>query len=153
MCRNKTIVILGRGDRLEMAEFVFHFLIDEARRAWRSYRLNTNAAARESASFRAGVIEGFRSALKAAGSKSKHAARHSHSPEQHSMVACDESNSGLQQFVTSQFPRLRSQTVSASLASASAQREGAEVGRKIMLPRPVGAGVRSTVQLLRGSDN
>jgi hypothetical protein len=153
MCRNKTIVILGRGDRLEMAEFVFHFLIDEARRAWRCYRITTNAAARESASFRAGVIEGFRSALKTKGNRSKDDGRHSQSPEQHSMVACEDGNSGLQQFVTSQFPRLRSQTVSSSLASARAQREGAEVGRKIMLPRPVGAGARGSVQLLRGSDN
>jgi hypothetical protein len=156
MCRNKTIVILGRSDRLEMAEFVFHFLIDEARRAWHGYRLNTHAAARESASFRAGVIEGFRSALKTAGNSFKQGARQSKSnnSEQHQvMVDCDESNSGLQQFVTSQFPRLRSQTVSSSLASARAQREGAEVGKKIMLPRPVGSGAKSSVQLLRSSDS
>lgn len=151
MRRNKTIVLLGRNDRLEMAEFVFHFLIDEAQRAWRCYRIIANAAPRESASFRAGVIEGFRSVLKSSHARPQRQTKNSRETEQNLVLASENTDQELKQFVASQFPRLRSQTVSSSLASARAQREGAEVGKRILLPRPVGSSSRSSVRLLGGS--
>ncbi len=55
----KTVVLIGRPERLAVAEYVYHFLLDRSRALWRNFKNQTLAPAGDRVSFEMGFISGI----------------------------------------------------------------------------------------------
>jgi hypothetical protein len=147
--RTRTLVILGRHDRVEMAVFTLHFVLAEAERAWNQARRDRGLDGRDGPSFKLGVVLGFDESL-----RHINASREPQEPPQKQgavEVALQQTKAetkALRQFVSTQFPRLVSSSWSSSSGRSHAVHAGKEVGRSIPMPKPLERSSASSVKAL-----
>ena len=149
--RSKTLVVLGRHDRVEMAVFAFQFVVAEADRAWRSARSRGELEGRDVQSFRLGVVVGFDESL-------SDGARSSGDPEGSeggdgdcaALVRSSGERRALARFVATQFPRISSSTWGNGRERSQAMRAGKDAGRALSMPKPLQHQTGGVQRLLKG---
>lgn len=135
--RGSILEICGRTENLEMAEYVYAFMMQTAARLWETHKkehgIRGNGARR---AFRAGVMSGFRAKL-------------AEQAEQHvteGLVWVGDPE--VERYFKCRHPHVR-WTRHVSSRGSTAHRHGAEAGRRIVLHRGVSRGSSGGMRLLK----
>jgi hypothetical protein len=138
--RGSVLEICGRLENLELAEYVYSFLLNTASRLWMEHKkahgIRGNADRR---AYVAGVAAGFRAQLE----------EQARSNAKEGLVWVGDAAVG--EYFHKRHPRVR-WTRHVSSRGTSAHERGVEAGRRIVLHRGVKAGPSAPVRLLRGRE-
>jgi predicted SprT family Zn-dependent metalloprotease len=132
---HKTIELLGTRENVAFARHVYDFLDRRIRFLWQEYRKKANAAGRLKRSYMLGLLQGFREKLAQNDMQQALPAtlsRHSKSETISALVVAKDT--GLAEFVTNRFPRLRKASyLSSGIFCGSAYKQGKKEGRNITI--------------------
>lgn len=135
----RAIELLGTDENVEMAEYVYHFLMHQIERLWQG-RKNTLNARRSRASFMLGVASGFRNKL----DKQKEIVV----TENRSTDLVSLKDPELTRFLASRHPRLSKIQSGGRLGDSRAYQSGKKAGESITLHRGVKRGTGFLGKLL-----
>ena len=130
--------ICGRLENLEMAEYVYTFLLNTASRLWKEHRRREKLPGnRDRRAYVAGVVSGFKKQLE------EQARRHA----AEGLVWVGDAEIG--KYFRGRHPHVR-WTRHVSSRNSRAHQSGVEAGRRIVLHRGVKQGASGGVRLLAG---
>jgi hypothetical protein len=136
--RGSVLEICGRPENLEMAEYVYSFLMSTASRLWVEHRRTlATKSNRDRRAYVAGVMAGFRSQLQEQAQKNA----------EQGLVWIGDPAVG--EMFHRRHPHVR-WTRHVSSRGTRAHERGVEAGRRIVLHRGVGEGSSGEVRLLKG---
>jgi hypothetical protein len=136
--RGSVLEICGRLENLEMAEYVYSFLLHTAERLWKEHkRRNAIRANADRRAYLAGVMAGFETRLE----------EQARANTREGLVWVGDAGQG--EYFQKRHPHVR-WTRHASSRGTSAHERGVEAGRQIVLHRGVKAGPTGTVKQLKG---
>lgn len=120
------IEILGLPENLDMAEYVFYYLLKQTELLWKKHQAKNYIKGKsEKKSYQTGLLEGFRSTL-----ETSFPQRH-----QHALVQLQEKE--LQEFVQFRHPRIRHTKKAGGLFHASTYHQGKHDGQLIKINKPI----------------
>ncbi len=148
----QVIELLGSRQNIEMAEYVYHFLVNKLEQLWRAYRKTAKTALGRSSknAYFVGLASGFHKKLDAM--QEAHQERHESksrtkaSDERKLVVAHNDAM--LDRFMRSRYPRIRNVKKKTRLRDQSSYAQGLADGRKIVLNKGLNGGQNSGVPLL-----
>lgn len=136
--RGSMLEICGRLENLEMADYVYTFLLHTAGRLWKEHRRKSRISGnRDRRAYVAGVVAGFQKKLEEQGRR--HAAE--------GLVWVGDAEIG--RYFRSRHPHVR-WTRHVSSRNSHAHQSGIEAGRQIVLHRGMKQGASGSVRLLKG---
>ncbi|HEX7671708.1 MAG TPA: DUF2786 domain-containing protein [Polyangiaceae bacterium] len=136
--RGSVLEICGRLENLEMAEYVYAFLLNTASRLWKEHRRAERLPGnRDRRAYVAGVVSGFRKQLE------EQARRHA----AEGLVWVGDAEIG--RYFRGRHPHVR-WTRHVSSRNSRAHQSGVEAGRRIVLHRGVKQGASGGIRLLAG---
>ncbi len=127
--RGSAVEAIGAPENLDVAEFVWGFLIATAERLWRAHRQATGVSGHDRRRYLAGVMHGFLDKLNAGVQES--------SAEERALVKSGDP--ALEAHYDKRYPRRRTVT-RRGLADDASLQAGREAGRSIVLSKPVRGG-------------
>lgn len=154
----KTIELLGTRENVQMAEYVYHFLLNQTRVLFEA-RKDELATRRSSRSdFVLGALLAFRKKLdqeknavfQRAANASADATGGTEAARSSSLALIRASDPGLDTFVARIFPRLRTTSGSTSYRDEAAFHAGKEEGHKLVIHKGVSSGTEQRGRLLGG---
>ncbi|MDX9833607.1 MAG: DUF2786 domain-containing protein [Desulfobulbus sp.] len=132
----KTIELLGRQERVAVAEHCYHFLEDRLQALWTRNRHSFGGNGRTArTSYFLGLLAGFRETLE----RGCRATENTGAPAETSDLPALREQQRLDDFVTFRYPRLRRLRRQGLNMHGAAYREAVVAGRKITLRPPMGS--------------
>lgn len=120
------IEILGLPENLDMAEYVFYYLLKQTELLWKKHQLKSNKKGKsEKKSYQTGLLEGFRSTLEDS----------SPPVHQHALIQLQEKE--LHDFVQYRHPRIRHTRKAGGRFHESTYHQGKNDGQLIKINRPI----------------
>ncbi len=141
----RTAEVLGTKQNVLMAEYVYHFLFQQAEQFWK-HRRKEGGGSRSS--FFLGVFSGFQEKLKEQKEAMVSTIQREGSSEQKNALAVLENDPVLDAFVRTRYPRLRRFYRENVLRDQTSFEAGREKGRDIVLHRPITHGASASGKLL-----
>lgn len=132
----KTIEILGAAENVEIAEYVYYFLLRQLDRLWREYRGGAGKPAKGKISYRLGVLHGLGEKLKASEAARRPEARNGKRSPTVSSLVCQQ-DTKLAEFLRARFPRLARVHSKSSLVDQLAYLSGVREGRKLTIHKGI----------------
>ena len=136
--RYKTIELLGTQQNVEMAEYVYHFLVNKIEQLWAGYREQSRTKLNRSAknSYCIGLASGFHKKLDAMQAQTNekcdvHSPKQELSSERKEIVLRNDLM--LSQFMRTRFPRIRRVRSTARVGDTGSYSQGVSDGRNIVL--------------------
>ena len=127
----QVVEILGTRANVEMAEYVYHFLLRQLNSLWEAYRRRDGVTGRLRGSYRLGVISGVASTL----AKAKSSA--AHQPVAGDQALVRTASAALNGYVTSRHPRLVSRRRASAYRDGQSYAAGQSDGAQVSIHRPV----------------
>lgn len=150
----KIIELLGTQENVLMAEYVYHFLLNQVRMLWEDYRRAHKKRARAKSSFFLGVLSGFRDKLdrhreeaKARTDEALRAEGRAGAGNPFALVAAEDRE--LEDFVAYRYPRLVKVRGGTSLRDSGSFEAGREQGFRLVLHKGVASHDGNGGKLLR----
>jgi hypothetical protein len=125
----KAFELMGTEESVQMAEYVYHFLKNQAHALWESYRRANRKSSRSKNSFVIGVLSGFREKLEQDRSQRESGPA--------GMALVRQADSALADYVTYRYPRLTSVRRGTTLKDGGSYRDGIEEGWKLVLKKAI----------------
>ncbi len=143
--RTKTLVLLGRRHHVEMAEYVFAFLMREIRNLWKAHRNSTGCPSNQRSSYQKGVLLGFEKGLTQEESTAPKFAsargdrlQKTETPVKESRELLVTEKRELNSFLKQQFPKLRTSWARHGGAhNRDALSAGRQAGAELSLKKPL----------------
>jgi len=139
----KVIELLGTRENVQMAEYVYHFLMNQTDILWNIYRKERPKNPRARRSFCLGVVSGFRDKL------DKHRDQNVFTKSSVALVA--QQDKELEGFVRTRYPRLVKIHHGARIHEATHYNAGKSRGASLVLHKGVSKTTKGTALLLRGA--
>lgn len=130
----RVMELMGVRDNLLVAEYVYHFLMNQLSLLWQEQRRRTRATGREKNSYWLGVLNGFRQKL--ADQEKADSARDRGGEERNLICTADP---GLVRYCRSRHPWLRTERRAGPRLRADSYQAGQREGRQLVLHRGVAA--------------
>lgn len=140
----RTLHILGEAHFVDMAEYVFRYMMRTIDQLWQDYKKQNAASTMLKISFQLGVVNGFSKKMQEAASERKA----TWSKDDYALVVTEAP--GLQDFVGQRFPRLRRTTSGGRRIHDDVYNHGQSQGRSITVHKGVNDRRESSGQLLLG---
>jgi hypothetical protein len=140
----KVIEILGTRENVQMAEYVYHFLMNQTEILWESYRKERTKIYRARRPFCLGVLSGFRDKL----DRHQREMAKTHS----SMALVTKTDKELEGFVRTRYPRLIKIQQGNRVYEALHYNEGKSRGASLVLHKGVSQAAQSLGRLLKSKN-
>lgn len=127
----RTLHVLGEAHFVDMAEYVFHYLLRTTDNLWFEYKIKTNAAGILKNSFQLGVINGFSKKMDEASRERKT----TWSSSDYAIVVSEAP--GFQEFLNNRFPRLRNKLSGGRHIDNDVYNHGHSQGRSLNVSKGV----------------
>jgi hypothetical protein len=137
--RYKAAEVLGRRENVILAEYVFHFLLQQCESLWMSHRHQTKCIGSMRRSYQLGVLCGFDEKLKNSSNVEESAAKAENlsASDMKSLRVLERSE--MDTFVAERYPRLAKKSYSRGFIDANSFASGQSAGRSLNLNRPLRA--------------
>jgi hypothetical protein len=133
----KCLDIMGRSDNVEIAGYVYHFLMDRLPLMWQNMQATGRAPKTGRNSYWLGILNGFREGLTAdRSSREKNAPRQGQGNKLPAVAA----EPALQRFVTGRYPKLRNSRKRAAKVDPDSYEAGRREGRRLKLRKGLNKG-------------
>jgi Protein of unknown function (DUF2786)/SprT-like family len=130
-CEYKALELMGTQESVQMAEYVYYFLKNQAHSLWNEYRRAHQKSGRSKNSYVIGVLSGFREKLE------RDRAERGKTSTKTGKALVLAANEALEKFVSYRYPRLTSVRRGTSLRDGSSYRDGVEEGWKLILKKGI----------------
>lgn len=130
----RTAEILGTRENVLLAEYVYHFLFQQAEHFWRAAK---KGKARSRSSFYLGVFSGFKEKLEAQKAALETRVQAEGSEAQKRALLVLKADPRVEAFVSERFPRLHRFSRAHTLRDSGSFEAGRERGRDIVLKKPI----------------
>ncbi len=138
----RVIELIGAGENLAVAEYVYFFLVKRLEALWQEYRKASRAAARERRSYHLGVLKGFQSKLRV----QEQQAMAGQTVESNALI-CSQDH-GLISYYHHRHPRLKMVRQRGAKVFSGSYRAGEEEGQNLIIHKAVVAKGASSAALL-----
>lgn len=132
----KTIEILGAAENVEIAEYVYYFLLRQLDRLWQDYRRNAWKPAKGKISYRLGVLHGLGEKLKASEAARRPEPQNGKALTTVSVLVCQQ-DTKLAEFLRARFPRLARMQSRSSRVDQQAYLAGVREGRQLTIHKGI----------------
>lgn len=139
----KTIEIFGTEANLKIAEYVFHFLTNQAEELWRAEKDNRRFSGKSKRSYQLGLLHGFNHQLTDSKKRRNDARSGTVSPRALANLGKD---SNLMEFIKNRHPRVRLKQWRSGRVHSEAFNKGHEEGQALRLNK----GIENTTKGLSG---
>ncbi len=129
----RVLELIGAGENLAVAEYVYFFLVKRLETLWRQYRKASGAAGREKKSYHLGVLKGFQARLR---SQEKQAMTVRGATS--NALICSQDH-GLVSYYQRRHPRLKMVRHGGSKVFAGSYQAGEEEGQNLIIHKAVAA--------------
>ncbi len=130
----RTAEILGTKENVLLAEYVFHFLFQQAGHLW---QVEKKGKTRSRSSFYLGVLSGFKEKLQTQKEALEQEVRQEGSEARKQALLVLQHDPRVEQFVKERFPRLHRFSRAHTLRDSGAFEAGRQKGRNIVLRKPI----------------
>jgi hypothetical protein len=148
-CDYKAIELLGTQENVLMAEYVYHFLLNQTRMLWETHRREKPSKARSRNSYVLGVLSGFRDKLDAHRKTAQAKAEAETRTSSGSVALALTEDRQLENFVSFRYPRLVRTRQGRTLRDAHAFEAGRQAGWSLVLHKGINASDGNGGKLLR----
>ena len=134
----RTIELLGRAERVAVAEHCYHFLEDRLQTLWAKHRHTFAGNGRTArTSYSLGLLAGFRETLERSRRKAKSGPSAAAAPDPSADLPAIREQQRLDEFVACRYPRLRRLRGRGRTVHRDAYREAVAAGRELTLRPPM----------------
>ena len=148
-CKYRVVEIMGTRHNVLMAEYVYHFLLQQVTRLWRSYQAAHGLGGGAKMSYMVGVLAGFSQKLQRDAAHLRQVAAQEVGVQQSQALVCA-ADARLEDYMSSRHPRLQTRSLRGGSADSSSYHAGVAAGSKLVLHKGITDAAPSRGRLLKG---